>query len=176
MGEPQAIGQSGGTTVGGRPSNPEGNWILARRGENPPVPLFRFNASGVDDANNVTDQWDREHPGQYVAVHYDPNQRYGQPPIPGSTLDLQRQRAQQTQQQQTQQTQQRAPEQGQQQGQFTGQWKVLIDGEEVYRFGGAGNSQSDANRIAHEWFMGQVRNGALTVGDGADIEVIPVMS
>ena len=86
-------GQQSGPTAGGRASNPDGNWIIAPRGQNPPVPLFRFNAAGVDDANTVVNQWNREHAGQEVVVHYDPQQRYGQPPIPGSTLDLQRQRA-----------------------------------------------------------------------------------
>ena len=97
VGEPQAIGQRSGPTVGGRPSNPEGAWILAPQGQNPPVPLYRFNASGIDDANNVVDQWNRENSGGTPAViHYDSGQFYGQPPIPGSTLDLQRQRAAQS--------------------------------------------------------------------------------
>jgi hypothetical protein len=55
--------------------------------------LYRFNASGVDDANTVLAQWQQEHPGQAVDVHYDPQITRGQPPIPGSTVDLQRQRA-----------------------------------------------------------------------------------
>lgn len=96
-GEPEAIGQRSGPTVGGRASNPEGIWILVRPGENPPVPLFRFNASGVDDANNVVDQWNREHPGIEAVIFHDARQAYGQPPVPGSTLDLQRQRAAQAQ-------------------------------------------------------------------------------
>jgi hypothetical protein len=240
VGEPQAIGQRSSPTVSGRASNPEGNWILAAQGQNPPVPLFRFNAASVDDANNVVNQWNREHSGEDVVVHYDPQQRYGQPPIPGSTLDLQRQRAAQARatadnlfsefdttrgdltprgpgpweiyrlsngetvrelhntdrsraeeearsvlgfraeapelygvrtRQQAQQAQQRAPEQGQQ-GQFTGQWKVLLpNGREVYRFGGAGNSQADANRIAANWLRD---NGMGVSGEG--FEVVPIMS
>ena len=86
-------------------------------------------------------------------------------PIPGSTLDLQRQRAQQAQQQQ------RAPEQGQQQGQFTGQWKIMLNGREVHRFGGVGNNQGDANRIAAQWLRD---NGMGVSGEG--FEVVPVMS
>ena len=80
VGEPEAIGQRSGPTVGGRPSNPEGAWILAPQGQNPPVPLYRFNASGIDDANNVVDQWNRENSGGTPAViHYDSGQFYGQP-------------------------------------------------------------------------------------------------
>ncbi len=93
VGAAQPVGQASGPTAGGRASNPEGAWILAPRGENPPVPLYRFNASGVDDANTVLAQWQQEHPGNAVDVHYDPQITRGQPPIPGSTLDRQRQRA-----------------------------------------------------------------------------------
>jgi hypothetical protein len=93
VGAAQPVGRASGPTVGGRASNPEGAWILARRGENPPVPLYRFSAAGVDDANTVMAQWQQEHPGEAVDVHYDPQITRGQPPIPGSTLDRQRQRA-----------------------------------------------------------------------------------
>lgn len=74
---------------------------------------------------------------------------------PGSTLDIQRQRVNA--------------------GDFTGQWKVMIDGEEVYRFGGAGNNQGDANRIAREWITQQIRQGTLNPAENADITVVPVM-
>ena len=74
---------------------------------------------------------------------------------PGSTLDIQRQRVNA--------------------GDFTGQWKVMIDGEEVYRFGGAGNNQGDANRIAREWITQQIRRGTLNPAENADITVVPVM-
>jgi hypothetical protein len=52
---------------------------------------------------------------------------------------------------------------------FTGEWKV-VDGlnREVYRFGGVGNSQSDANRVAREW--------AQRTGFDGTLEVYPVMS
>jgi hypothetical protein len=51
---------------------------------------------------------------------------------------------------------------------FTGEWKV-VDGlnREVYRFGGVGNSQSDANRVAREW--------AQRTGFDGNLEVYPVM-
>jgi hypothetical protein len=66
---------------------------------------------------------------------------------PGSTSDLQQQRAS---------------------GGFTGAWKVLDGlGREVYRFSGAGNNQSDANRIAADWMRQNVRGG--------NFEVVPIM-
>ena len=51
----------------------------------------------------------------------------------------------------------------------------MIDGEEVYRFGGAGNNQGDANRIAREWIRQQIARGTLNPSDDADITVVPVM-
>jgi hypothetical protein len=71
---------------------------------------------------------------------------------PGSTLDLQRQRQQATP------------------GTFSGAWKVMVNGEEVYRFSGVGNNQSDANRVAAFWLR---QNGYGVSGEG--FEVLPVM-
>jgi hypothetical protein len=60
---------------------------------------------------------------------------------------------------------------GQDQQTFTGEWKVLLpSGEEVYRFGSVGNSQSDANRVAAFWLR---QNGYGVSGEG--FEVLPVM-
>jgi hypothetical protein len=59
--------------------------------------------------------------------------------------------------------------------QFSGQWKVMIDGEEVYRFRGVGNNQGDANRIAQLWLRDQRSQGLLSPAEGADLEVVPVM-
>jgi hypothetical protein len=59
--------------------------------------------------------------------------------------------------------------------QFSGQWRVMIDGEEVYRFGGIGNNQADANYLGRNWVLNQIRNRRLNPADGADIEVLPVM-
>jgi hypothetical protein len=58
---------------------------------------------------------------------------------------------------------------------FSGQWRVMIDGEEVWRFRGVGNSQIDANRIAQTWLQDQRRQGSLSPAPGADVEVLPVM-
>jgi len=58
---------------------------------------------------------------------------------------------------------------------FSGQWKVMIDGEEVWRFRGVGNNQADANRIGQTWILDQIRQGSLSPVEGADVEVLPVM-
>lgn len=71
-------------------------------------------------------------------------------PLPGSTTDIQQQRASG--------------------GSFTGAWKVLADGQEVYRFSGVGNQQSDANRVAIQW----LRNNGYD--QGTEVEVVPIMS
>ena len=72
-------------------------------------------------------------------------------PIPGSTQDLQRQRAQQ-----------------QQPGnEFTGTWRILdANDREIHRFSGIGNNQGDANRHAMEWLRRnpeQMRDGVVVV-------------
>jgi hypothetical protein len=60
--------------------------------------------------------------------------------------------------------------------QFSGQWRVMLDGEEVWRFRGVGNNQADANRIAQLWLQDQRSQGLLSPAPGADIEVVPVMT
>jgi hypothetical protein len=72
------------------------------------------------------------------------------PAQPGSTTDIQQQRAAG--------------------GAFTGAWKVLADGREVYRFSGVGNQQSDANRVAIQW----LRNNGYD--QSTEVEVVPIMS
>ena len=86
--------------------------------------------------------------------------------VPGSTIDLQRQRAAQ----QPAQAPRTLTTPGQPQQVFTGEWKVLDpEGNEIYRFGGIGNSQSDANRVAMDWLR---RNPRHMQGG---VEVLPVM-
>lgn len=77
-------------------------------------------------------------------------------PVPGSTTDLAQQRAAG--------------------GAFTGAWQVMIDGEEVYRFSGIGNDQGIANQHGRYWVLGQIRQGTLQPAEGAEIEVLPIMS
>ena len=60
-------------------------------------------------------------------------------------------------------------------GGFTGQWRVIIDGEEVHRFGGVGNVQADANRVGQQWVLNAIRQGRLNPAPGMSVEVVPVM-
>jgi hypothetical protein len=93
-------------------------------------------------------------------VQRDDNRTLGQPAIPGSTLDLQRQRQAAAQQ----------PSAPTGAGREFAGWRVLLPtGEEVYRFSGVGNSQGDANRIAAEW----LRNNGMGVS-GEGYEVVPL--
>ena len=89
IGDPEPVGAM-------RPTNPDGNYVIfannSRAGD---PPAYRFMAAGNDDAETVLNQWRRANPGDWE-VHYDANQRLGQPPVPGSTLDRQRQRAAQS--------------------------------------------------------------------------------
>ena len=76
--------------------------------------------------------------------------------VPGSTLDLQRQRQQAAQQAAG--------------GTFRGTWAIKDSrGNTLHTFSGIGNSQSDANRVAAGWLA---RAGYQA---GLEVEVVPVM-
>jgi hypothetical protein len=157
--------------LGDRPSNPEGNWVISPENDRSQV-AYRFLAADRDDAALVARQWRQANPGQVWITQRDDNRTLGQPAIPGSTVDLQRQRAA------------AAAATGNATNplwrepqslniaagrEFAG-WRVLLPtGEEVYRFSGVGNSQADANRIAADWLR---RNGMGVSGEG--FEVVPV--
>jgi hypothetical protein len=109
--------------------------------------VYTFQANSIEQAREKAQAWlldqgiDRRGYGL---------SRMDQPAsAPGSTTDIQQQRAA---------------------GGFTGAWKVLADGREVYRFSGVGNVQRDANRVAIQWLRD---NG---YDQGTDIEVLPIMS
>lgn len=55
------------------------------------------------------------------------------------------------------------------------QWSILVGGEEVHRFWNR-NNQGDANSAARAWAAEQVRQGRLTLGSGAEMEVVPATS
>jgi hypothetical protein len=56
-------------------------------------------------------------------------------------------------------------------GGFTGQWKVIdTTGREVYRFGGVGNSQQDANTTAARWLTQAMPGSRIS-----EFTVLPVM-
>jgi len=109
--------------------------------------VYTFQATSVEEAREKAQAWlldqgiDRRGYGL---------SRMDQPaPAPGSTTDIQQQRAA---------------------GGFTGAWKVMADGREVYRFSGVGNAQSDANRVAIQW----LRNNGYD--SSTEVEVLPIMS
>ena len=109
--------------------------------------VYTFQANSIEQAREKAQAWlldqgiDRRGYGL---------SRMDQPaPAPGSTTDIQQQRAA---------------------GGFTGAWKVMADGREVHRFSGIGNVQRDANRVAIQWLRD---NG---YDQGTDIEVLPIMS
>jgi hypothetical protein len=214
-----------GTTVAGRPNNPDGNWYL-KNADTDEI-FYRFNAANYQDAHTVLQQWKQENPDsninavygqgrdepaqaagqQRTGINYEiyrgddrddivaafvavddqaaqerleryrrdhPNGLYGaqRAPVPGSTIDLQRQRAAQAQEiPEVPLDIEIAPPRSPAGNQFTGEWKVLLpDGREVYRFSGVGNSQADANRVAAQW----LRNNGMGVS-GEGFEVLPVM-
>lgn len=108
--------------------------------------VYTFQATSVEEAREKAQAWllqqgiDRRGYGL---------SRMDQPaPAPGSTTDIQQQRAA---------------------GGFTGAWKVMADGREVHRFSGIGNQQSDANRVAIQW----LRNNGYD--QGTEVEVVPIM-
>lgn len=77
-GEPQAIGQSSGATLNGRPSNPDGGWVIVPENDRQTV-VYRFAAAGYDDATIVRRQWAQAHPERVWIVQRDDNQTLGQP-------------------------------------------------------------------------------------------------
>jgi hypothetical protein len=122
-------------------------------------PVFRFRADNLRDANRIYGEW------LAAAGLPTTTEDYGfqeiQPQIPEVPLDIEQNFPQASS----------APAGNS----FSGQWKVMIDGEEVWRFRGVGNNQADANRIAQTWILDQIRNRQLSPVDGADVEVLPVM-
>jgi len=77
VGEPQAIGQSSGATLNGRPSNPDGGWVISPENDRSRV-AYRFAAASFDDANIVRRQWAADNPGVWI-VQRDTNRTLGQP-------------------------------------------------------------------------------------------------
>ena len=160
----------------------DANYEIVNRGNGRRV--FVFIANTDQDAQRKYEDW-------LAAAGQDPDtENYGfrEIVVPGSTVDLQRQRAGEPPAQQSgdnwsqdferrmnQQQPAQAPRTlttpGQPQQVFTGEWRVVLpSGEEVYRFGGIGNSQADANRTAAAW----LRNNGMGVS-GEGFEVLPVM-
>lgn len=163
------------------------------RSETPPLIRFPTRAAA--------EQWIEQQRAERPNMRTDIEVREIEPsqPIPGSTLDLQRQRAdpyryvpipgvtdieldiplaqQSTDAAQggtvdvaTDQAPRTLTRPGQGQQTFTGTWLVLDPQDrEIYRFSGVGNSQSDANRVAMNWM--RQHPGAMQAG----VTVVPEM-
>jgi hypothetical protein len=55
-------------------------------------------------------------------------------------------------------------------GAFTGEWKIVdANDREIHRFGGVGNAQADANRVAMNWLRQNPRHMQ------SGVQVLPVM-
>ena len=164
----------------GRPNDPNGRYAIVPRSDPvlygqsrgvTPDYQFRFNMGNPAEQaqgryvlqawaarNNVvaadymvvdTEQWDRPADaasGGIIDIEPDVAQA-----LPGSTAALAQQRT--------------IP------GTFSGAWKIMVNGEEVHRFSGIGNNQSDANRVAAQWLR---NNGQGVSGEG--FEVVPIMT
>lgn len=118
------------------------------------TPVTTVAASDADSARILANRWLRQqNPGINTnEFSVEPEQTAAPSPIPGvQDIDIDIPVAQPR-------------------GFWTGQWRVVDSntGEELYRFGGIGNSQIDANRIAGEW----VRTNSISV----PTEVYPVLS
>jgi hypothetical protein len=167
-----SVGAAGASTTTphpegrGRPHNPTGRYGIVARSDQaaygrtggpPPAYQFRFDMENLEQQGHgryVKQAWAARNsvdPADYIVV--DTTQYADQIP----TIDIDVEPAPAPQQPGV--------------GQWNGQWKVLVGGEEVYRFGGVGNSQADANRIAAAWLR---QNGQGVSGEG--FEVYPVMA
>jgi hypothetical protein len=60
--------QTQGTTVAGRPNNPDGDWYL-KNGDTNEI-FYRFNASDYADAYGVLQQWKQENPNSNINAMY----------------------------------------------------------------------------------------------------------
>jgi hypothetical protein len=154
------------------PDDPRGNFVLRRREGNEGVGpvLYRFSAGTTGDAINAARRWTEARGIERRSVYLDsiaslsPEELRTTPSgtsIPDVGIDV----AQNFREPPIETEPQNFPAAG---NSFSGEWKV-VDGlnREVYRFGGVGNSQSDANRVAREW--------AQRTGFDGTLEVYPVM-
>lgn len=187
IGEPQPAGGIGSQTdmenrLGLGSQAADANYEIVDRQTNRPVFLFI--------ANTDTEAWRKYSDWLAAAGIPDDTEDYGWRPrgargqhaqsgpaaIPGSTIDLQRQRAAQAQQipevpldieiaQPTTQAASQRPS-----GEFTGQWLIQDpQGRTIHRFGGVGNVQRDANRVAIAWL--RAHPGSMQAG----VTVVPEM-
>ena len=160
----RAIGDTSAPAGTGRPNDPTGRYAIVarndtaaygRRGGPAPYYYFRFNMGNPEEQRHgryVLQAWaarNNVNSSDYMVVD---TEEYADS---GTAQDLPN----------------LFPDLPRPQGQFTGEWKILVNGEEVHRFGGIGNVQADANRVAAQWLRD---NGRGVSGEG--FEVVPVMS
>lgn len=189
-------------TLGGRPSNPDGNWVIIGNRR----PVYRFMAANRDDAETVWLQWSREHQGQHWELEQasqpgfqEPNQGgnltpQGSPPwelyrlssnTPYRTISAQDPAAAEQEARSALGFRGEDPadfgirSRPQETNPLTGAgrehigWKIIDGaGNELYSFSGAGNSQSDANRIAMQW-INQQREQGRAFNNIRELEVVP---
>jgi len=70
--------KSAGPTLNGRPSNPDGNYVVVDS-NNDNKPAYRYAAADMSDAITVLRQWEDANPGIEWSTRYDPDQSLGQP-------------------------------------------------------------------------------------------------
>ena len=146
-----------------QPAQTQGNWGIWLQG---PARFLRMHNTLLTDnilrrfpSREAAEQWIEQCRAENPHMRTDIEVREIEPtqparpapaaPVPGSTADIQ---------------------QGRAQGEFTGAWRVVDpQGNEIYRFSGVGNSQSDANRVAIQW----LRDHPEHMQSGA--EVLPIM-
>ena len=75
---PYEASKAKGATLDGRPSNPDGNYIIVNQ-QTQSVPVYRYMASGDYDALLVLRQWIAANPGQTWTFKKDAEQTLGQP-------------------------------------------------------------------------------------------------
>jgi len=174
----QALGAPVGRPVQQRnlvPTGP-GPWQIYRRSDNTAVrELEHTNRAGAE-AEAITVLGLRGEAPELYGVR---TRQTASEPIPGSTIDLQRQRQSSADAAQggivdvapgTAPAPQTLTRPGQPQQTFRGTWQILDpQGNEIHRFSGIGNVQSDANRVAMDWL--RQHPGAMQGG----VTVAPVM-
>ena len=146
-----------------QPAQTQGNWGIWIQGHDRflrmPSTLLTDNILRRFPSREAAEQWIEQCRAENPHMRTDIEVREIEPtqparpapaaPVPGSTADIQQRRAQ---------------------GEFTGAWRVVDpQGNEIYRFSGVGNSQSDANRVALQW----LRDHPEHMQSGA--EVLPIM-
>jgi hypothetical protein len=167
------------------PDDPRGNFVLRRREGNEGVGpvLYRFSAGTTGDAIEAARRWTTARGIERRSVYLDsiaslsPEELRAAPSgtsIPDIGIDI----AQNFQEPPASwdsgspivSEPQNFPAAG---NEFTGQWEIR-DGDTnqvLYTFGGIGNSQRDANRVASQWLQ---QNGPRD-SDMTEISVVPVM-